>query len=379
VNGWRGLGARLPPLRAPANRAARIVLIIAAVAFAAAVPLLLPLVTPASGYWMSVLVKIGMAVLLALGLNVVVGMAGLLDLGYVAFFAVGSYTIAILSGAARFSLAQLNRDQDTLSLIPQWHMYYWLFFFVALIVAVLAGLLLGAPTLRLRGDYLAIVTLGFGEIVRITANNAESITVGPWGITQIPHPAIDIGSFHYSFGLHNEPYYWLLLAVITVWLVLLDRLNRSRIGRAWVAIREDEVAAAAMGVRTLRMKLLAFAIGAAVASFSGVIYASQVSYISPDEFTLFNSSFGSITILAMIVVGGMGSIAGPIVGAALIILLPEHFRQLGDARLLIFGLALVAVMILRPQGLIANRRRAAELVGSDARASPQPASPETLR
>ena len=257
------------------GRKARIVLAGFAFVFAALVPLLLPYFTSDSGYWMSVLAKIGLSVLLALGLNVVVGMAGLLDLGYVAFFAVGAYTIAILSGAARFSLAQLNRDPDVLSLIPHWQMYYWLFFCVALVIAVFAGLLLGAPTLRLRGDYLAIVTLGFGEIVRITANNAESITVGPWGITQIPHPAIDVGSFHYSFGLHNEPYYWLLLIVISLWITLLRRLNDLQIGRAWIAICEDEVAAAAMGVRTLRMKLLAFAIGAAVASFSGVVYASQ--------------------------------------------------------------------------------------------------------
>ena len=289
-----------------AHPMARIVVPIFFIALAIAAPVLLPFVSAAPDYWTGVLVKIGLAVLLALGLNVVVGMAGLLDLGYVAFFAVGAYTFAIVSGAARFSLAQLQREPDVMSLMPQWHMYYWLFFLVALAIAVLAGILLGSPTLRLRGDYLAIVTLGFGEIVRITANNAEDVTVGPWGITQIPHPAVDLGFIRYDFGLNNRPYYWLLVTVIFIWIVVLRGLNASSIGRAWVAIREDEVAAAAMGVRTVRMKLLAFAIGAAVASFSGVIYASQVSYISPDEFTLFNSSFGSITILAMIVVGGMG-------------------------------------------------------------------------
>jgi len=331
----------------------------------AAVPLMLPSLTPDSLYWSSVLVKLGLAVLLALGLNVVVGMAGLLDLGYVAFFAVGAYSFAILSGAAKFSLAQLNRDPNVLALIPHWQMYYWLYFLVGLAIAVLAGLVFGAPTLRLRGDYLAIVTLGFGEMVRITANNADNITVGPWGITQIPHPAIDVGPLHYDFGLHNEPYFWLLLAIIALWIVFLRRLNRSWIGRAWMAIREDEVAAAAMGVRTVRLKLMAFAIGAAVASFSGVIYATQVSYVSPDEFTLFNTSFGSITILAMIVLGGMGSIAGPILGAALVIYLPEVFRQVGDARLLIFGLALVVVMILRPEGILASRKRAAELTSHE--------------
>lgn len=337
----------------------------AALAAVAAAPLILPSLTPDSLYWSSVLVKLGLAVLLALGLNVVVGMAGLLDLGYVAFFAVGAYSFAILSGAAKFSLAQLNRDPNVHGLIPHWQMYYWLYFAVGLAIAVLAGLVFGAPTLRLRGDYLAIVTLGFGEMVRITANNADNITVGPWGITQIPHPQIDLGPIHYDFGLHNEPYFWLLLAIIAVWIIFLRRLNRSRIGRAWMAIREDEVAAAAMGVRTVRMKLMAFAIGAAVASFSGAIYATQVSYVSPDEFTLFNTSFGSITILAMIVLGGMGSIAGPILGAAIVIYLPELFRQVGDARLLLFGLALVVVMILRPEGILSSRKRAAELTSHE--------------
>ncbi len=359
---WNGSLSRRYAATSPFVRYAATLVVLVAVA---AVPLMLPSLTPDSLYWSSVLVKLGLAVLLALGLNVVVGMAGLLDLGYVAFFAVGAYSFAILSGAAKFSLAQLNRDPNVLALIPHWHMYYWLYFLVGLTIAVLAGLVFGAPTLRLRGDYLAIVTLGFGEMVRITANNADTITVGPWGITQIPHPAIDIGPVHYDFGLHNEPYFWLLLAIIAIWIVFLRRLNRSRIGRAWMAIREDEVAAAAMGVRTIRMKLMAFAIGAAVASFSGAIYATQVSYVSPDEFTLFNTSFGSITILAMIVIGGMGSIAGPILGAALVIYLPELFRQVGDARLLIFGLALVVVMILRPEGILASRKRAAELTSDE--------------
>src|SRR5947208_15686046 len=185
-------------------------------------------------------------------------------------------------------------------------MYMWLFFFAALVVAIAAGVILGAPTLRLRGDYLAIVTLGFGEIVRITSTNLNSIDGGPIGVSEIPHPQIDIGSIHYSFGLQGSPYYWLLLGVIVIWIVLLRRINNSRVGRSWAAIREDEVAAAAMGVPTVRMKLLAFAMGAAVASFGGMVYASKFIFISPDSFRLFGGDFASVTILAMVVVGGMG-------------------------------------------------------------------------
>ena len=172
----------------------------------------------------------GLAVLLALGLNVVVGLAGLLDLGYVAFFAVGAYTFGILTGAAKFSLAQLNQSPNSDRLLPHWHMYYWLLLFVAFAAAVAAGVAFGAPTLRLRGDYLAIVTLGFGEIVRITANNLQGLTVGPFGISQIPHPEINISSLHYSFGLDARPYFLLLFAVILICVVLVRRMSKSRFG-----------------------------------------------------------------------------------------------------------------------------------------------------
>ncbi len=337
------------------------------VVLAAAVPVLLPYVTADSGYWTSVATKIGIAALLALGLNVVVGFAGLLDLGYVAFFAVGAYTFALLSGAGRYAIAISRSQPNAFKLLPTWHMYFWLLLFVALLVALIAGVVLGTPTLRLRGDYLAIVTLGFGEIVRITATNLNSLTDGSQGVNQIPHPAINVGSVHYNFGLNNEAYYWLLLAVIVIWIFLLRRVNDSRIGRAWAAIREDELAAASMGIPTIQMKLLAFAMGAAVASLGGVIYASQIGFISPDSFQLFSSDFGSVIILAMVVLGGMGGIAGPIVGAALIIFLPERFRFVGDARFLIFGGVLVLVMVLRPQGILPSRRRAAELEGGEVR------------
>ena len=344
-------------------KTARILVGLVAVALAALVPFALPYITADASYWLNIMTKIGIAVLLALGLNVVVGFAGLLDLGYVAFFAVGAYTYAILSGAARYSVAIQNRVEGAQELKPSWAMYMWLFFFVALGVALIAGVILGAPTLRLRGDYLAIVTLGFGEIIRITANNLHSLVGGPRGVFSIPHPAVG----GYDFGVENAPYYYLLLAIIVLWIFLLRRLNDSRVGRAWAAIREDELAAAAMGIPTVRMKLWAFAIGAGVASFGGVVYASQISYIDPASFTLFNVTFGSVILLAMVVLGGMGGIAGPMLGAAMIIFLPERLRFLQDGRLLVFGLALVVVMVLRPQGLIPSRRRAAELTGGEVR------------
>jgi branched-chain amino acid transport system permease protein len=342
--------------------------IVALIAVAAMVPFILNATLGfAAAGWETIAVKIGIAALLALGLNVVVGFAGLLDLGYVAFFAIGAYTFAITSGAAHFNIQTFVNPTHPPP-IPMWHMYMWLYFFVALVVAVGSGILLGAPTLRLRGDYLAIVTLGFGEIVRITANNLDSFTNGAKGINQIPAPAIAFPGVHYQFlgSYQSNPYYWLLLGVVVIWIFLLRRVNTGRVGRAWAAIREDEVAAAAMGVPTVRMKLGAFAMGAAVASFGGVIYAMWVGFISPDSFKLFGGDFSSVIILAMVVVGGMGGFAGPILGAALIVFLPEWLRApLQDSRYLVFGLVLILVMIFRPQGLIPSKRRARELTGGE--------------
>jgi branched-chain amino acid transport system permease protein len=222
-----------------------------------------------------------------------------------------------------------------------------------------AGILLGSPTLRLRGDYLAIVTLGFGEIIRIAANNLEGLTGGPRGISPIPHP--EVGSLRWGTFTDNK-YYWLLLAFVVIWVCAINLLNRSRIGRSWAAIREDETAAASMGVPVTRMKLTAFAIGACTAGVGGVIYAWQVNFINPPTFTVLQS----ILILSMVVVGGMGSIPGAIVGAGVVVLVPEIFRGLADYRFFAFGLVLVLLMIFRPQGLWPSRRRKAELLHAPA-------------
>jgi branched-chain amino acid transport system permease protein len=305
----------------------------------------------------SALARVALFALFALGLNVVVGFAGLLDLGYVAFWAIGSYTAGILTGAHAYT-------QDVIKGVegqePVWTMWTWGILLVAILIAVIAGIVLGSPTLRLRGDYLAIVTLGFGEIVRITANNLDSVTGGPRGIRNIPHPEFHAFGIDIEWGtLIDVKYYWLLLGLVVLVVIAVHMLDNSRIGRAWVAVREDEVAAAAMGVPVVRMKLAAFAIGACTAGVGGVIYASQLSFISPPTFNILQS----ILILSMVVIGGMGSTKGAIAGAALVVLLPEIFRELEAYRFFVFGLALVVVMIFRPQGLLPSKRRKAELLG----------------
>ncbi len=347
----------------PRRRWAFPLLAVAAIAVAAVLPLLntwfeLPdwARRATSG---AALARVGLFALFALGLNVVVGFAGLLDLGYVAFWAIGSYTAALVSGAAKYST--LVRTTEGVVPRPEWQMWMWVIILVALAVAVIAGILLGSPTLRLRGDYLAIVTLGFGEIIRVTANNLESITLGPRGIASIPHPAIEVGPINIQWGtLLDNKYYWLLLFFVVVWIVAITLLDRSRIGRAWVAIREDEVAAAAMGVPVVRMKLTAFAIGACTAGVGGVIYAQQINSISPGTFTIIQS----ILILTMVVIGGMGSIPGALLGSVLIVLVPEIFRGFQEYRFFYFGIALIVIMIFRPQGLLPSKRRKAELKGA---------------
>ncbi len=319
----------------------RWVLTAALVAFFVILPhLKIPILnTPDSDFASVLFNPVGIYVLAALGLNVVVGEAGLLDLGYVAFFAVGAYTMALLGTRA--------------------HWPFFLILPVAIGLSMLAGIILGGPTLRLRGDYLAIVTLGFGEIVHLVAQNTDSIG-GPQGISNIPHPPnFTLFGFHMRFGiLDPKPYYYLLLAVIILMIVVVRNLKMSRVGRAWTAIREDEDAAELMGVPTFRFKLWAFAIGAGVGGSAGVMYASKVISITPDNF-VFNLS---ILFLAAVVLGGSGNLPGVILGGVVVAYLPERFRQFAQYRVLVFGAALVLVMIFRPQGLLPSRRRAKELL-----------------
>jgi ABC-type branched-subunit amino acid transport system permease subunit len=307
--------------------------------------------------WQNVLVtQIGVYVLLAIGLNVVVGWAGLLDLGYIAFYEIGSYTTAYLTGTLPVRPPHwLHWAHSPLWAIP-----------LAIIVCLIAGVLLGAPTLRLRGDYLAIVTLGFGEIIQQVAVNAKGFTGGPVGPT-VPHPKLDLGFLKVVWGQDNLPYWYLLLVMLAIVLVLFHRLENSRLGRAWAAIREDEVAAQATGVNTTRVKLLAFAIGASTSGLAGVFFASQVGYFDPTLFTL----QASILIVAYVVFGGMGSLWGSMAGAAVLTWLPQFLKSqvpLEDRQMWV-GALVLAMMIFRPAGLIPARRRRAELEGLDGTSS----------
>ncbi|MDQ1734559.1 MAG: branched-chain amino acid transport system permease protein [Pseudonocardiales bacterium] len=305
----------------------------------------------ATGFWQKVLVsEIGIYVLLAIGLNVVVGWAGLLDLGFIAFYAIGSYTTAYLTGALPFKPPSFLHLSPLLA-IP-----------FAIAICLLAGVALGAPTLRLRGDYLAIVTLGFGEIIRITANNNPgNITNGPKGAFGIPHPRIELGPIKFVWGQNNLQYWYLLLVLIVIVVLLFRRLEASRLGRAWAAIREDEVAAQATGINTTRVKLLAFAIGASTSGVAGVFFASQIGYINPENFVLNNS----ILVVAYVVFGGMGSLPGAMAGAAVLTWLPEFLKDQVPAedRQMWIGAVVLLMMIFRPAGLIPAKRRAAELRG----------------
>jgi ABC-type branched-subunit amino acid transport system permease subunit len=312
----------------------------------------------ATEFWQKVIVsEVGVFVLLAIGLNVVVGWAGLLDLGFIAFYAIGSYVTAYLVGSLPHKP-------------PSWlHMSPLMAIPFAIGVCLLAGLALGAPTLRLRGDYLAIVTLGFGEIIRIAAiNNPGNITNSTRGPSPaVPHPVIHIGPLKWVWGLNNLQYWYLLLFLILVTVVLFYRLEGSRLGRAWAAVREDEVAAQATGINTVKVKLLAFAIGASTSGLAGVFFASQVGYFNPDNFVLNNS----ILVVAYVVFGGMGSLPGAIAGAAVLTWLPEFLKDQvpGADRPMWIGAAVLLMMIFRPAGLIPAKRRSAELSGLDSPAS----------
>ena len=301
----------------------------------------------------AVMFSVATYALVALGLNIVVGYAGLLDLGYVGFYAIGAYTVGVLTSE--------HAHWPFLLVIP-----------IAVVTAMVSGIILGAPTLRVRGDYLAIVTLGFGEIIRLVANNT------PWlgeaaGINQIgrppnvtlfdvPHldwstgsPLVDLNdkTTFLKFGISDQiPYYWLALTVVII-VLFADRLIKdSRVGRAWEATREDEDAAELMGVPTFKFKLLAFAMGAFVGGLSGALYASKAAFINPESFVLILS----ILFVAAVVVGGQGNRWGVIVGAALVAYLPERFRGFEEWRILVFGLALMLLAVFRPEGLIPPRR-----------------------
>lgn len=314
-----------------------------------AVLLVVAIVVPANASveWQEILVsQMGIYMIIAVGLNVVVGWAGLLDLGFIAFYAIGAYSCAYWTGhmpvKPPFTLSSLES-------IP-----------FAIATCLIAGVLLGGPTLRLRGDYLAIVTLGFHEIVYLVAKNSDGFTGGTRGAFGIPSPEIHIGPINYVWHTFDPlPYWYLLLFFLAVLVFLYTRLEHSRVGRTWTAIREDEVAAAATGINTVRYKLLAFAIGASTSGLAGVVYASKVGFINPENFTI----VWSVLALAYVVFGGMGSIAGVLFGAALLVWLPNALKDYVPPadRFIYLGGLLVIMMIFRPQGVIPSRRRQREL------------------
>ena len=308
--------------------------------------------------------QFAMLAIIAIGLNVVVGQAGLLDLGYVGFYAVGAYSVALLTSPD----SPWNQVGPDGFLSEKWA---WLACVpIAMAATALAGLILGTPTLRLRGDYLAIVTLGFGEIIRLMADNLSGITNGPRGLNAVAYPRVGqseelpdgVFSSGNSSGDANYGtwWFWLGLILIVAILLLVGNLERSRVGRAWVAIREDEDAAEVMGVNTFRFKLWAFVIGAAIGGLSGALYAGQVQYVAPPTFNIINS----MLFLSAVVLGGQGNKLGVIFGAFVIVYLPNRLLgvevmgiNLGDLKYLFFGLALVVLMIFRPQGLFPVRQQ----------------------
>lgn len=325
---------------------------------AVVVALLFPVTQQGSDANMSIAIQILIFATTALGLNIVVGLAGLLDLGYIAFLGAGSYVSAMMS--------------NSLAATISWKPPFLVVAVIGAAVAATLGLIIGSPTLRVSGDYLAIVTLAFGEIFRITMNNLDggsgpNLTNGPNGIPGIP----DLNIFGFDFGTSHSiggitfnryaNYYVLLLLVAAFVITVFTRLNNSRIGRGWVAIREDERAAEAMGVNVFGLKLFAFASGAFLAGLAGTVKAHQDVSISPDQFVFLESAF----LLAAVVLGGMGTVAGVLVGATVLKLLPEKLRFLSDYRLLMFGALLVVMMRLRPEGIIPSARRQLEFHDED--------------
>jgi branched-chain amino acid transport system permease protein len=371
LNEWRdsvrALVAKLPPWW---QRPAVLTLIV--------VGILLPFgFTPASGFMNATIIALAYVVM-ALGLNVVVGFAGLLDLGYVAFYALGAYATGWFGSDFFFKAHAHVLVSHTASAIPGIHFNFLLIIVCAVLVTAMAGTVIGLPTLRLRGDYIAIVTLAFGEIIRVIALNGTDIhigggmtlTAGNLGISGVDSPYFPgIGSFD---QLHLRPWYWLIFGIVLIVLFINLRVRDSRLGRAWVALREDEVAAVSMGIPLVRTKLLAYATGAAFGGTSGAFLAAYFTTVNADQFAF---SF-SIFVLAMIIVGGLGSIWGAVLGALLLsyinyYLIPDVLNglpgafglsfNLTDLSFGIFGFLLVFVMVLRPQGLFPERRRKLEL------------------
>ena len=284
-----------------------------------------------STYQTNIMITALMYVVLGLGLNIVVGVAGLLDLGYVAFYAVGAYTYALLN--LHFGLG------------------FWAVLPIGGLLAASFGIILGFPVLRLRGDYLAIVTLGFGEIIRLILENWNDFSRGPSGISNIPRP----GFFGMEMTLNQSIsyLYYLMIALVIFTIFVVNRLQNSRIGRAWFALREDEIACQAMGIDKTRTKLSAFSLGAFWAGMVGVIFAAKTTFVNPASFTFLESAI----ILCIVVLGGMGSIIGVIIAALILMLLPEYLRAFSDYRMLVFGGTLVLMMVFRPLGIISTVRR----------------------
>jgi branched-chain amino acid transport system permease protein len=335
--------------------------------YAAALVIAIALPYLVDNFWQEVLVgQIAPYVLLAVGLNVVIGFAGLLDLGYIAFYAVGAYSTAYWTGVLP--------AKPPVTMNPFWTIP------LAIIAAIIAGVILGTPTLRLRGDYLAIVTLGFGEIIQIVANNLTSVTGGPQGVVNaVPSFSVHAGA-NYEWPLellpgNHLPWYYLILAIIVIVLVLFHLLENSRVGRSWMAIREDEVAAEAVGINPLKYKVMAFAIGASTSGVAGAFFASKNGTFTPGDFAF----QASILILVLVIFGGMGSLPGAVAGAIILQALPQllrsHIQQ--QDLYVYYGALLIVMMIFRPQGIVPSKRRARELVmaehgigSADALASP---------
>jgi branched-chain amino acid transport system permease protein len=334
------------PKQITARRSTRLTLMVIALV----IVILLPKFVHES-FWMYLIVEqIGVWILLALGLNVVVGFAGLLDLGFAAFYAIGAYTTAWFTGALPMP-ALFHHPIPTLWVIP-----------IGILAAMIFGVLLGTPTLRLRGDYLAIVTLGFALIIDDFVEIQSGVTGGGVGSNPIPHPALNLGVIHYRWGLSPTPYYYLCLIFVVVFIIVFTSLEHSRIGRAWVAIREDEVAAESVGINPLKYKVMAFAVGAASGGLGGVLSAGHVGIINPSLFTY----QVSVNVLVLVIFGGMGSIWGVALGAIVIQSATSYLDnyqpwgyQIQDLYMYI-GALLIIMMIFRPAGLLPSRRRARE-------------------